>query len=78
MIEPFDIELNGIDYAVFPEENGVFAIFKDGNEYIKIQKDEGSWLKLDPETEIPRFEADEEVSTLGKLIQAELPEEKGG
>lgn len=69
MKEPFDIAYKGIDYAVFPEEDDIYTIFKDGKEYIKIQKDsENSWIKLDPETELPRFEADEEVNALGKEI----------
>jgi len=69
--EPFDIEWNGIDYAVFPEEENVYTIFKDGQEYIKIIKDtENSWMRLDSETELPRFEADDEINALGKLIIA--------
>jgi len=65
MQEPFDIELGNKVYSIFPEEDNVFTIFKDGVEYLKIQKDEEHWLKLDPQTELPRFEADEEVSQIG-------------
>lgn len=39
MIEPFDIEIGELTYAVFPEEDEIYTIFKDGIEYVKIQKD---------------------------------------
>ena len=39
MQEPFDIELKGIIYSVFPEEEDTYTIFKEGVEYVKIQKD---------------------------------------
>ncbi|QNL47746.1 hypothetical protein H8S90_13025 [Olivibacter sp. SDN3] len=69
--EPFDVTFNDVDYAVFPEEDNTYTIFKDGVEYIKIMKDtESSWLKLDPETELPRFEADDEINAIGKEIIA--------
>lgn len=73
MKEPFDIEYNGLDYAIFPEEDDIFTIFRDGKEHMKIQRDSlNSWIKLDPETELPRFEADEEVNGLGREIVATL------
>ncbi|HEY0899240.1 MAG TPA: hypothetical protein VGD90_07890 [Sphingobacteriaceae bacterium] len=69
MQEPFDIDLNGMTYSVFPEEEGIYTIFKDGLEYVKIQKDdEEHWLKLDPETELPLFTEDEEVNQIGREI----------
>ena len=69
MNEPFDLEINGITYSVFPEGEDIYAIFKEGVEHVKIQKDtEAHWLKLDPETEMPLFDNDEEVNTIGKEI----------
>ena len=69
MTEPFDLELNGIIYSVFPEGEDIYAIFKEGMEYIKIQKDtEAHWLKLDPATEMPLFDNDEEVNAIGREI----------
>lgn len=69
MQEPFDIDLNGVTYSVFPEEEGIYTIFKDGVEHVKIQKDdEEHWLKLDPETELPLFTEDEEVNQIGREI----------
>ena len=69
MTEPFDLEINGITYSVFPEGEDIYAIFKEGVEYIKIQKDtEAHWLKLDPETEIPLFDNDQEVNSIGREI----------
>ena len=69
MIEPFDIEIGDETYAVFPEEDEMYTIFKDGIEYVKIQKDtDGIWLKLDDETETPLFGHDEEVNNIGKAI----------
>ena len=71
MNEPFDLEIGGITYAVFPEGEDIYAIFKEGIEYVKIQKDtEAHWLKLDPETEMPLFDNDEEVNTIGRGIEA--------
>ena len=70
MNEPFDLEISGIIYSVFPEGEDIYAIFKEGIEYVKIQKDtEAHWLKLDPETEIPLFDNDEEVNTIGREIE---------
>ncbi|PRD52597.1 hypothetical protein [Sphingobacterium gobiense] len=67
--EPFDIEIGDIVYAVFPEEEGVYLIFKEGKEYVKIIKDtDTSWLKLHPETELPMFGMDEEVNLIGQHI----------
>lgn len=67
--EPFDIEINNIIYAVFPEEEDMFMIYKEGEEYLKIIKDtDTTWLKLDPETELPLFGLDEEVNTIGQRI----------
>ncbi len=72
MQEPFDIELGDVVYSVFPEEEGVYTIFKDGAEHFKIQKDdEQHWLKLDPETELPLFNEEEEVNTIGRHINAQ-------
>jgi len=71
MTEPFDLEINGIIYSVFPEGDDIYAIFKEGIEYIKIQKDtEAHWLKLDPATEMPLFDNDEEVNAIGREIVA--------
>jgi len=69
MEEPFDIELGPITYSVFPEEDGIYTIFKEGIEYVKIQKDtEQQWIKLDSETELPTFQTDDEINTIGKEI----------
>jgi hypothetical protein len=71
MTEPFDLEINGITYSVFPEGEEIYAIFKEGVEYVKIQKDtETHWLKLDPETEMPLFDNDEEINLIGREIEA--------
>jgi hypothetical protein len=70
MNEPFDIEINGITYSVFPEGEDIFAIFKEGVDYLRIQKDtEAHWLKLDPNTELPYFDNDAEVNTIGQAIE---------
>lgn len=77
-MQPFDLLLNEINYAVFPEGNETYTIYKDGKEYLQIQKDDGEqWIKFDNETGTPVFEPDEEVNALGKLIAAhqEEPEE---
>lgn len=67
--EPFDIEINDIVYAVFPEEEDMFMIYKEGEEYLKIIKDtDTTWLKLHPETELPLFGMDEEVNSIGQRI----------
>ena len=69
MIEPFDIEIFGCIYSVFPEEEDVYTIYKEGNEYLQIQKDTTShWLKLDPASGIPLFGLDEEVNAIGQAI----------
>ncbi len=69
MNEPFDLEIGGTTYSVFPEGEDIYAIFKEGVEYVKIQKDtEAHWLKLDPETEMPLFDNDEEVNAIGRGI----------
>lgn len=71
--EPFDIEINDIVYAVFPEEKDVYLVFKDGLEYVKIIKDtDTTWLKLDPETDLPMFGMDEEINAIGAEIQKTL------
>ncbi len=71
MTEPFDLEINGITYSVFPEGEEIYAIFKEGVEYVKIQKDtETHWLKLDPTTEMPLFDNDEEINLIGREIEA--------
>lgn len=69
MKEPFDIEIFNRSYAVFPEEDDTYTIFKEGIEYLHIQKDtETTWLKLDPETGTHLFGLDEEVNLIGKAI----------
>ena len=77
MQEPFDIQIGEIDYAVFPEGNDTYVIFKNGKEYVHIQKDtESQWLKLDAETALPLFETDEEINAIGREIVAYVPEEE--
>jgi hypothetical protein len=77
MQEPFDITIGTTDYAVFPEGNDTYVIFKDGKEYVHIQKDtEEQWLKLDEETALPLFETDEEINAIGRAIVAYVPEEE--
>ena len=56
------------------ETDNIYTIFKEGIEYVKIQKDEERWLKLDPLTELPRFEEDEEVNRIGSEINLSKPE----
>ncbi|HEY0053910.1 MAG TPA: hypothetical protein VGB63_01025 [Pedobacter sp.] len=73
MQEPFDIELKGIIYSVFPEEEDTYTIFKEGVEYVKIQKDnDTNWLKLDDETDLPLFDEDAEVNDIGRAITESL------
>jgi hypothetical protein len=73
MQEPFDIELKGIIYSVFPEEEDTYTIFKEGVEYVKIQKDnDTNWLKLDEETDLPLFDEDAEVNDIGRAITESL------
>lgn len=68
---PFDLEIGAINYAVFPEGNDTYVIFKDGKEYVQIQKDDADqWIKFDQETALPLFEYDEEVNQIGTLITA--------
>ena len=76
MQQPFDITIRNTDYAIFPEGEDIYTVFKDGKEYIQIQKDaETQWLKLDMETALPLFDADEEVNEIGAQILAHVPEE---
>jgi len=75
MQEPFDITIGTIDYAIFPEGNDTYVVFKDGKEYLQIQKDtESTWLKLDPETALPLFEENAEINAIGQAIVAYVPE----
>lgn len=68
--EPFDIEIDGTTYSVFPEEKDTYTIFKEGQEYVQIIKDtDTSWLKLNPESNLPMFGMDEEVNKIGIEIQ---------
>ncbi|WP_317164350.1 hypothetical protein [Sphingobacterium sp. SGG-5] len=68
--EPFDIEIAGITYSVFPEEKDTYTIFKEGQEYVQIIKDtDTSWLKLNPDSNLPLFGMDEEVNRIGLEIQ---------
>lgn len=77
MQQPFDISIGPDDYAVFPEGNDTYVIFKNGKEYVQIQKDtEEQWLKLDAETALPLFEMDEEINAIGREIAAYVPEEE--
>jgi len=77
MKEPFDIEIGNDVYAVFPEENDIYTIFKDGIEYLKIQKDtENEWIRLDLDTDSPIFEGNEEANKLGILINEYVPEDE--
>ncbi|AMR34020.1 hypothetical protein A0256_22520 [Mucilaginibacter sp. PAMC 26640] len=76
MQEPFDVLVGGVVYSVFPEEDNVYTIFKAGTEFGKIEKDtENLWLKLDPDTETPMFDNDEETNRIGQAITAYVPEE---
>ncbi|MEJ2883874.1 hypothetical protein [Pedobacter sp. GR22-6] len=77
MQQPFDITIANIDYAVFPEGNDTYVIFKEGKEYVHIQKDtDTQWIKLDPETATPVFETNEEINSIGAAILAYVPEEE--
>lgn len=70
MQQPFDIEIGSLNYAIFPEGNDVYVVFKEGKEYLQIQKDAAAqWIKFDRQTGLPQFEADEEVNRLGMLIE---------
>lgn len=71
MLQPFDIEIGDINYAIFPEGNDTYVVFKDGKEYVQIQKDTAEqWLKFDKETALPLFDYDEEINLIGKQIEA--------
>ena len=77
MQQPFDITIGTTDYAIFPEGNDTYVVFKDGKEYVEIQKDTDSqWLKLDPETALPLFEENDEINAIGREIMAYVPEEE--
>ncbi len=77
MQQPFDITISNVDYAVFPEGNDTYVIFKDGKEHVHIQKDtDTQWIKLDPETATPVFETNEEINSIGAAILAYVPEEE--
>jgi len=77
MQQPFDIHIGDTHYAVFPEGEEIYTIYKNGKEYMQIQKDsEMQWLKLDPETAIPLFEPNEEVNQIGKEISEYKEEEE--
>ena len=73
MQQPFDIEIGEINYAIFPEGNDTYVVFKEGKEYLQIQKDQAQqWIKFDKETALPLFDFDAEVNQLGQLIEAYL------
>lgn len=70
MQQPFDLEVGSLQYAIFPEGNDIYIVFKEGKEYLQIQKDVASqWIKFDKETGLPQFEPDDEVNELGKQIE---------
>lgn len=78
MQQPFDIEIGEINYAIFPEGNDIYVVYKDGKEYAQIQKDTAEqWIKFDKETGLPKFDFDAEINQIGQLIAAynEEPEE---
>jgi hypothetical protein len=71
MQQPFDIEIGSLNYAIFPEGNDTYVVFKEGKEYLQIQKDEASqWIKFDKETGLPQFDFDEEVNQIGQHIES--------
>ncbi|MGO1650091.1 MAG: hypothetical protein ACTHZ1_08420 [Sphingobacterium sp.] len=75
MQEPFDIEIKGITYSVFPDEKDTYTIFKEGKEYVQIIKDtDTTWLKLNPETGLPMFGMDEEINLIGVSIVQQEPQ----
>lgn len=75
MQEPFDIEIKGITYSVFPDEKDTYTIFKAGKEYVQIIKDtDTTWLKLNPETGLPMFGMDEEINLIGVSIVQQEPQ----
>lgn len=74
MQEPFDLNIANTDYAVFPEGNDIYVIYKNGKEFAHIQKDtETQWLRLDPETATPLFDIDEEINAIGQAIASYVP-----
>ena len=75
MQEPFDIEVGGVTYSVFPDEEDTYTVFKDGKEYVQIIKDtETTWLKLNPESGLPLFGMDEEINLIGAEINKNVEE----
>ena len=75
MQEPFDIEVGGVTYSVFPDEEDTYTVFKDGREYVQIIKDtETTWLKLNPESGLPLFGMDEEINLIGAEINKNVEE----
>lgn len=75
MQQPFDIEIGSLNYAIFPEGNDTYVVFKEGKEYLQIQKDSASqWIKFDKHTGLPQFELDEEVNQLGLRIDTYVEE----
>lgn len=77
-MQPFDLEIGEANYAVFPEGNDTYVIYKQGKEYLHIQKDGGAWIKFDGQTGLPQFDEDEEINRLGNLIDnyKEEPEDE--
>lgn len=70
MQQPFDLEIGNLHYAIFPEGNDTYVVFKDGKEYVHIQKDAASqWIKFDKETGLPQFEPNDEINQLGLGIE---------
>lgn len=73
MNDPFDIEIYGVIYSVFPEEKDTYTIFKEGKEYVQIMRDtDSNWLKTDPQSGIPLFGMDEEVNAIGARILEQI------
>jgi hypothetical protein len=69
MQEPFDVLVGDTTYAVFPEEENTYTIFKDGKEYARLQRDtDQQWSKLDLETDLPVFKEDKEIEYIGQAI----------
>lgn len=77
MQQPFDLVIGNVSYAVFPEGNDTYVIFKNGKEFVSIQKDtDTQWLTLDPETALPVFEINDEINRIGQAILSHIPEEE--
>lgn len=75
MQEPFDIVVDQVNYAVFPEGNDTYVIYKEGAEYVHIQKDTDlQWIKLDMETGTPLFDSTDEINRIGQAILAYVPD----